>query len=106
MGKDFKFTDENLKTFSIKEFGESSVSELKGELALLIREKFSNEELEEMGLAYIAVLHKPIISFSVDNSAGTLRSGQNIGYSLIDSYYDIRYDDWVIDRGSFAFLVN
>lgn len=59
--KDSERLTKNLKAIAVKDFGEKSVSGLKGELALLIREKFTNKDLEEMGLWYIAVLHEPII---------------------------------------------
>lgn len=51
----------NLKAIAARELGEQSVSGLKGELALLIREKFTNAELEAMSIWYIAVLHEPIV---------------------------------------------
>ena len=50
-----------LQNLGRREVGEQAVTGLKAELALLIREKFSNAELEAMGLGYIAVLHEPIV---------------------------------------------
>ena len=48
--EDEKRTTKNLQALATKQGGGTSVTSLKGELAFLIREKFTNAQLEEMGL--------------------------------------------------------
>jgi hypothetical protein len=81
--KDKDRSTANLKAIAIRELGEQAVTDLKGELALLIRERFSNLELEAMGVGYIAVLHEPII----DSGGGVdvLNSGRNGNKSLVNA---------------------
>ncbi len=98
--KDSERVNKNLKAIAVKDFGTNSVSELKGELALLIREKFSNKELEEMGLYYIVVLHEPIIDS--DGRPNVLNSNRDDG-SYVDASYDSESDSWY-GLGAFAFL--
>ena len=72
------------------------------EVACLIRENFSNEELQAMGLHFIGVLHKAIHNF-----AGQPKHFYVVRHSncrLLDTYYGESYDEWDIDSG-FAFLV-
>ena len=98
--KDSERLTKNLKAISVKNFGENSVSNLKGELSLLIREKFSNKELEEMGLWYIVVLHEPIIS---GGNPRVLYSGRLGGESWVGAGWAGPCDRWD-DGGAFAFL--
>ncbi len=91
----------NLKAIATRELGEQSVTDLKGELALLIREKFTNADLEVMGIWYIVVLHKPIIDSVGD--AIVLYSSRYDGKSWVRAYYDGPGRQWR-DNGAFAFL--
>ncbi|HCC06349.1 TPA: hypothetical protein DEP94_03270 [Candidatus Nomurabacteria bacterium] len=96
---DAKRSTGEVKAFARHEFGDQSVDGLKGELTLLIREKFTNAELEEMGLWYIVVLHEPIIDS--DGSPSVLCSSRRDG-----SYVGTRYASPVIQwraHGAFAF---
>ncbi len=92
----------DLKTFALREIGEQAVIGLKGELALLIREKFTNTELELVGLWYIAVLHEPIS----DSGGGpsVLRSSRRAG-SFVHAPCDYPDKQWH-DDGAFAFLAS
>ena len=99
--KDSERLNKNLKAIAVKDFSETSVSGLKGELALLIREKFSNKELEEMDLWYIAVLHEPIIDSAGDPRVLDSRLGG--GESWVSTRFGNESDDW-FDNGAFAFL--
>ena len=101
--KDAERTTANLKALGRRELGDQAVSGLKGELALLIREKFTNAELEAMGLWYIAVLHEPIVSS--DGSPGVLRAGRSGGGSWVFAYYGNPAYRWR-DDGAFAFLAS
>ena len=101
--KDSERLTKNLKAIAVKDFGTNSVSELKGELGLLIREKFSNKELEEMVLYYIVVLHEPIV-----DSGGhprVLRSIRRGGESWVDASCGLESGYWG-EGGAFAFLEN
>jgi hypothetical protein len=89
-----------LKAFALREIGEQSVAGLKGELALLIREVFTNAELELMGIYYIAVLHEPIVD-SV-SSPRVLNSNRHDG-SFVSAYCAAPGDQWGVG-GAFAFL--
>lgn len=98
----------NLKAIAMREYGEQSVTDLKGELALLIREKLTNAELKAMCIKYIAVLHEPIIDS--DNDIRVLHSdcygdivGLNGEASFVDTSYGI-YDSQWGKSGAFAFL--
>ncbi len=101
--KDFERTTANLKAKAVQEFGEQSVAGLKGELALLIREKFTNAELETMGIYYIAVLHEPIIDSG--GGASVLDSNRNGGGSYVGAGYDSPGRQWR-GSGAFAFLAS
>lgn len=101
IARDSDRTTKNLKAVAIKEFGKSSVSDLKGELALLTRMKFSNAELEQMGLWYIAVLHEPIIDS--DGGPSVLCSVRFGGESWVRADYDGPAYGWNVS-GAFAFL--
>ncbi len=98
--KDSERTSANLKSLASREFGYQSVSDLKGEFALLIREKFANDELEQMGLTYIAVLHEPIVDH--DGRPRALRSFSNADSFVGATCYDYEWGT----LGAFAFLVS
>lgn len=100
--KDGDRTTKALKALAVKDYGPESVSGLKGELALLIRLAFSNAELEQMGLWYIAVLHEPIVDS--DGDPDVLGSSRSDG-SFVGADYGSPIDLWD-DDGAFAFLAH
>ncbi|QQR78946.1 MAG: hypothetical protein IPJ68_01590 [Candidatus Moraniibacteriota bacterium] len=57
---DVERTTANLRARGERDYGKSD--DLRGELALLIREAISDEQLERWRIDYTAVLHEPIIS--------------------------------------------
>lgn len=78
-------------------------SDPNAEIACLIREKFSDEELEAMGLWWITAMHKPI----ADSGGGPdlLSAGRDGGGHWLDTCYGRPGNWW--DRGSgFAFVVS
>lgn len=102
--KDSSRTTANLKAHARRELGEQATNGLKGELALLIREKFTNAELEAMGIWCIAVLHEPIIDSGGDPRV--LRSGRSDGgVPWLDAHCG-RLDDTWHDGGAFAFFAS
>jgi hypothetical protein len=116
-GKEYKFvllfgaeirndsdrTTAKIKKRAVSEFGKEAVTNLKGELVLLIREKFTNAELEEMGLWYIVVLHEPIVDS--DGDPGVLYSRRCKDESWVGASYGNPGRQWRAG-GAFAFLVN
>jgi hypothetical protein len=73
------------------------------ELAPLIREKFSDKELEAMGLYRIVVMHE-----SIKDSGGDtvqLSANRNDNDSWLDTRYDNHDDEWDCSDG-FAFVVS
>ncbi len=102
IAKDSERTTSNLKAHALREFGPEANEDLKGEVELLIREKFTNAELQAMGLWYIAVLHNPIT-----DSGGhprVLYSDRFVG-SYVRAYYDGPGGQWRA-RGAFASLAS
>lgn len=90
-------TSEDLKAMAIKDYGNQSVSELKDELIFLIREKFSNKEMVQMGFYEISTL-----SSYIDNKNLILRGIHGMPWtnSKDDSYSFIstaKYTDPLID---------
>ena len=72
------------------------------EVACLIRDTFSDEQLEEMGLWWIVTMHEPITDS--DGDPRLLHSNRyGVGRWLL-AFYD-RPDDGWDDRGGFAFVV-
>jgi len=77
------------------------MTELPAEVACLIRDNFTDKEIEEMGLDWIITFHEPIPDS--DGGPGVLGSFRYVGYGL-DAYSahpDLR---WGRERG-FAFAV-
>ena len=73
------------------------------ELACLIREKFTDKEIEAMGLGYIVAMHEPINDFDGDpNLLCALRRG---GGRWLGTYSDGPGGRWNRDVG-FAFAVS
>jgi hypothetical protein len=90
----------NLQALAVKQAGEASVTCLKGELAFLIRKKFTNGELEEMDLWYIAVL-APIIDY--DGVPCMLCSNRCRDGSWVSADSDKPGNTWDCD-GAFPFV--
>lgn len=106
IANDLNRTTKNLTAIADKEFGEQSVSGLKAELALLIRMKFSNSELLQMGLYYIAVLHDPIATiFEGDPCPYVISIDRSLGKSWVSADCVKPNRDWPGD-GAFAFLAS
>lgn len=99
--KDKDRSSANLKAIAIRDLGEQSGIGLKGEIALLVREKFTNAELEAMGIWYIAVLHKSIIDSAGD--ASVLNSNRYNDSSWVGANCGLPDHRWR-DNGAFAFL--
>jgi hypothetical protein len=102
IAKKFERTTANLQDYAFQKIGPKASEGLKGELALLISEKFNNAELEAMWLSYIAVLHRPITDS--DGDSLVLYSSRSDG-SYVGAYYDCPNVQWD-DRGAFAFLAS
>ena len=78
------------------------LSKPNAELACLIREKFTDKEIEAMGLWYIVAMHEPI-----NDSIGDpfLLDAHRYGRGpWLDAYYEQPLSGWDRDRG-FAFAV-
>jgi len=73
------------------------------EIACLIREKFSNKELKEMGLYWIVIMHEPIKDSYGDPIL--LNVGRGDVGSWLNAYYDDPDTEWDRDDG-FAFVVS
>jgi len=73
------------------------------EIACLIREKFSNKELKEMGLYWIVIMHEPIKDSYGDPGLLSVDRG-DVG-SWLNAYYDDPDTEWDRDDG-FAFVVS
>lgn len=104
--KDSDRSTANLKAMASCEFGGQSVTGLKGELALLVSEKFTHAELEAMGLGYIIVLHEPIIGS--DGHPRVLRSRRRVVGSWVRAdrvSSDSSDSRWHV-RGAFAFFAS
>lgn len=72
------------------------------EVTILLREKFSNKELEEMGLWWIAVMHAPVRSF--EDSLISLCVDRYGDKEWICAHGAKDYDSWNSD-GGFAYKI-
>lgn len=72
------------------------------EIALLVREAISDEEMEKMGFWYIASLHDPIKDS--DGLPSVLRAYRSDGGRWVDACWDFPDDQWNTS-GAFAFPV-
>lgn len=72
------------------------------EIACLIREKFTDKEIEAMGLWGIVAMHEPIKDSDGDPSL--LSTDRHDGDSWLDTYYDSPGSRWTREYG-FAFVV-
>lgn len=100
-GKDVQDSErktENLKAIAAKDFGEASVSQLKGELILLIREILTNEDLEQLNIHYIGVFN--VTEGEVDKHI-TFFSDRR---GSVGAYFDKKSISWD-EKGAFGFLL-
>lgn len=73
------------------------------EIACLIRQSFSDEELESMRLSWIVTMHNPVSDF--DNALHLLRLGSSEDYSWLNTSNGYSDSRWSKDTG-FAFIVS
>ena len=71
------------------------------EVACLVREKFTDKEIAEMGLWYITTMHESINDSG--NNPGLLTAGRSDDGSWLDAYDD-RPDGWWYRDSGFAFV--
>lgn len=76
------------------------LSKPNAELACLIRDKFTDKEIEQMGLGYIVAMHEPINDHTGDPVLLDARYGRWLG-----AYYNSSGCGWDRDDG-FAFAVS
>jgi hypothetical protein len=96
------FSDDDRVTKTIRAEGKKrKLSTPNAEIACLIREKFSDKELEAMGLWRIIVMHEPI----KDSGGGLSLLGayRNDDGQWLDTYYDNPDNGWNRE-GGFAFV--
>ncbi len=102
-------TTMNLGNYASAEFGKCAVHDLKAELIFLIREKFTDADLEAMGVEYITMLHTPITD---PNGTPCLFSlcldfcGKSYMLHASEEYSDAAYPDNIWnDSGMLAFFI-
>lgn len=100
-GTDAERTTANLQTRGERDYGKSE--DLRGELALLIREAISDEQLERWGIWYIAVLHETITDS--DGYSSVLESSRLDDGRQVDAGWALPGSSWGGD-GAFAFPVS
>ncbi|QQR78371.1 MAG: hypothetical protein IPJ68_04820 [Candidatus Moraniibacteriota bacterium] len=98
---DTERTTANLRARGERDYGKSN--DLRGELALLIREAISDEQLERWGIYYVAVPHEPIIDS--DGSPDFLASYRYVVGQQLLAYCAYPGHYWH-DDGAFAFPVS
>jgi hypothetical protein len=81
---------------------EKKFSDPNSDIACFIREQYTDDELNEMGLWWIAVMHKPIVSVDFSRLLTVHRDGGGRLLRACDGYPDDRWSR----RGGFAFLVS
>jgi len=86
-----------------KEAKNRKLSTPNAEIACLIREKFSDKELEAMGLYWIVAMHKPIKDS--DGNSNLLGANRFDGGFWLDAGYGSPDDEWSRVDG-FAFVVS
>ena len=98
------FSDNERITKNIRKDAENrKLTTPNAEVACLIREKFSDKELETMGISCIVTFHKPIKGSDGSlNLLNTIRSGDG---SWLNAYYGDPYCVWYSLDG-FAFEVS
>jgi len=81
------FEDKNRLTKNIRiEADKRNLSKPNAEVSCLIREMFTDKELEAMGLWYIAIMHEPIKDS--DGDPRLLYVDRNFGGSSLNTCYD------------------
>ncbi|MFZ1654266.1 MAG: hypothetical protein WAT84_00315 [Candidatus Moraniibacteriota bacterium] len=98
---DVERTTANLRARGERDYGKSN--DLRGELALLIREAISDEQLERWGIYYVAVPHEPIIDS--DGRPSILGSSRDDVGQQVNAYFGRPGNYWH-DDGAFAFPVS
>lgn len=98
---DTERTTANLQACGERDYGKSE--DLRGELALLIRETISDEQLQRWGIWYIAVLHETITDSG--GHADVLASDRSGGGRQVYACYDHPVHDW-LGAGAFAVPVS
>jgi len=102
--KGMLFEDSNRITKKIRaEADKRKLSKPNAELACLIREKFTDKEIEEMGLIWIVAMHEPINDSGGD--PGLLSANRGDDGRWLDAFDDRPVNGWGRDSG-FAFAVS
>lgn len=102
--KGMLFEDNDRITHKIRTFAaERKLSAPNAEVACLIRENFSDEDIEAMGLIWIVTMHEPIKDSVGDPSL--LRAGRSVDGRWLNAYCDKPDDRWNRESG-FAFVVS
>lgn len=102
--KGMLFEDQSRITSKIRaEADKRKLSKPNAELACLIRKKFTDKEIEAMGLRYIVAMHEPINDS--DGDPNLLSADRDSGGRWLDAYYGRPDDRWGRDDG-FAFAVS
>ena len=102
--KGMLFADNDRYTAKIRAEGAlRKLSKPNAELACLIRLKFTDEEIEEMGLWYIVAVHEPINDS--DGDPNLLNANRDHDGRWLDAYHGRPDDRWHRDFG-FAFAVS
>ncbi len=97
--RDINRTTENIRA----EADKRKLTKPNAEVACLIREKFTDEEIEQMGLWWIVVMHEPIKDF--DDDPILLSACRDCGGRRLRACVDFSDGGW--DRGNgFAFVVS
>ncbi|MGB3922051.1 MAG: hypothetical protein WBL19_02090 [Minisyncoccia bacterium] len=97
------FEDDNRLTQKIRTFAaERKLEAPSAEIACLIREKFTDKEIKEMGLWYIVAMHEP---FGFDGDMFLLDANRDDGGRWLGTSYGWSDDSWEWDSG-FAFVVS
>jgi hypothetical protein len=102
--KGMLFEDNDRITKKIRaEADKRKLSKPNAELACLIREKFTDKEIEQMGLWYIVAMHEPINDS--DGVPRLLYAGRSVGDRWLGACSG-RPDFWWIRGNGFAFAVS
>lgn len=102
--KGMLFEDSNRTTKKIRTEAESrKLTKPNAEIACLIRENFSDKDIEAMGLYWIVAMHEPIKDS--DGDPGLLDVLRSDDGSWLDSRYDEPGNEWPRGVG-FAFVVS
>ena len=97
-------SDDNRITKNIRtEADKRKLSKPNAELACLIRENFSNKEIEAMGLVWIISMHEPIKDSYGDSIL--LSADRDYGGPSLLAYHGNPDDRWCRERG-FAFVAS